>query len=457
MDSPTLERKQLTFPTAQQAFQTSSNSFLLQARKEFGIQPFRMMTDYGDAVILPTEFAGEIRNHPKLSFTGFEWHDIPLRPAMLDVVARMSSRVFVGEELCRDEHWLRITKEYTVNLFLAFTEITAWPPRLRRFVAPWIPRCRALRQQYEAAAQVLAPVLQARRAGQSELEEGKARREKKQQHYNDALEWAGQVATRRGAADYDVNKFQLTLSVAAIHTSTDLLVQTLIDLAQHPAFVPRLRAEIAAVLRKHGWTKLALYHMKLLDSCIKESQRLKPIGVGESDTDYSHEALMRRIVEEDFRLSNGLLLKKGNRIHIDTQRMRDPAIYPDPDEWDGARFAKLRAQPAPGRWESASLLVSTSVDHLGFGHGEHACPGRFFAANEVKVALCHLLMKYDLALVPGTDVRPVASGWATTCSVSVRMAMRRRPREHVELDIDDLAAGGGGGGGGGDADADLAT
>ncbi|KKY30710.1 putative cytochrome p450 monooxygenase [Diaporthe ampelina] len=34
-------------------------------------------------------------------------------------------------------------------------------------------------------------------------------------------------------------------------------------------------------------------------------------------------------------------------------------------------------------------------DHLGFSHGLHACPGRFFAAKEVKMALVHLLFKYE--------------------------------------------------------------
>ena len=32
---------------------------------------------------------------------------------------------------------------------------------------------------------------------------------------------------------------------------------------------------------------------------------------------------------------------------------------------------------------------------MGFGYGEHACPGRFFASNEMKVALSFLLLNYD--------------------------------------------------------------
>lgn len=50
----------------------------------------------------------------------------------------------------------------------------------------------------------------------------------------------------------------------------------------------------------------------------------------------------------------------------------------------------------------SNQFVSTSANHLGFGHGVHACPGRFFASTEVKVALCHILLKYDIKLV-GTE------------------------------------------------------
>lgn len=31
-----------------------------------------------------------------------------------------------------------------------------------------------------------------------------------------------------------------------------------------------------------------------------------------------------------------------------------------------------------------------------FGYGKHACPGRFFAANEIKVIVINLLRKYDI-------------------------------------------------------------
>jgi len=43
--------------------------------------------------------------------------------------------------------------------------------------------------------------------------------------------------------------------------------------------------------------------------------------------------------------------------------------------------------------------------YIGFGHGMHACPGRFFAGNELKVALAHLLLKYDWKMPEGESKR----------------------------------------------------
>lgn len=41
--------------------------------------------------------------------------------------------------------------------------------------------------------------------------------------------------------------------------------------------------------------------------------------------------------------------------------------------------------------------VTTGSDiFLGFGHGKHSCPGRFFAAHEMKLMLAHLVQHYDV-------------------------------------------------------------
>ncbi|KAK8030950.1 ent-kaurene oxidase [Apiospora arundinis] len=42
---------------------------------------------------------------------------------------------------------------------------------------------------------------------------------------------------------------------------------------------------------------------------------------------------------------------------------------------------------------------------MAFGYGKHACPGRFFAANEIKLILAHILLQYDLRMPDGATER----------------------------------------------------
>lgn len=88
---------------------------------------------------------------------------------------------------------------------------------------------------------------------------------------------------------------QLALSVVAIHTTTELLTGTLLDLAQNGDYIDSLREEMIPVLEeqssvangdaegtgKTSWKKTSLYKLKLLDSALKESQRLHTRDIGE--------------------------------------------------------------------------------------------------------------------------------------------------------------------------------
>lgn len=50
-------------------------------------------------------------------------------------------------------------------------------------------------------------------------------------------------------------------------------------------------------------------------------------------------------------------------------------------------------------------FVTTNESNLMFGYGRHACPGRFFAANEIKLILARLILDYDIKLPNGETER----------------------------------------------------
>jgi len=114
--------------------------------------------------------------------------------------------------------------------------------------------------------------------------------------------------------------------------------------------------------------------------------------------------------------------------------MRDPNLYPNPDVFDPYRFHNMRNLPGK---ENLAQFVTASPQHMGFSYGAHACPGRFFAANEVKILFCHLLLKYDIRMAKGSPVDSVAFGFALIPNPKARIEIRRRKEE-----IDLLALGG---------------
>lgn len=132
---------------------------------------------------------------------------------------------------------------------------------------------------------------------------------------------------------------------------------------------------------------------------------------------------MRRLAMKSVTLSDGTIIPKGTSIFVSGERMWDPKYYPNPDTFDAYRFLRLREIPGN---ETSAQLVSVSSQHLGFGLGKHACPGRFFASNEIKIALSHILLKYDFRLADGCTPEHIGMGAELLADPVARLEIRRR-------------------------------
>lgn len=161
-------------------------------------------------------------------------------------------------------------------MFPATDVLRTYPAGIIRSIAARVlPICRAAQAQVAEARAILQPVLEKRKA-----EKAAAAAAGKTIEFNDAIEWFENIAAKTKAS-YEPAAMQLFLSIVAIHTTSDLMTQIMTDLAAHPDVIDDLRREIKDVLSDGGWKKTTLTNMKLLDSVIKESQRLKPIQLGE--------------------------------------------------------------------------------------------------------------------------------------------------------------------------------
>ncbi|KAJ7455001.1 cytochrome P450 [Mycena galericulata] len=317
-----------------------------------------------------------------LALQGTEWKMVPVLPSIMQIVARTSNRLFVGLPLCRNMEFLGLNIKNTIEVVQRGQRVALFPEFLKPFVAPLIvTRNKRLRQMLK----FVGPVIEERLVKEAEL--GPDWPEKP----NDVISWLLELAKGDERTPSGIAARILSINMAAIHTSTMALTHVLFDLTTHPEYFQPMREEAERVIKEEGWTKAALNNMHKIDSFVRESQRLNGNGPV---------TMMRKVVHPDgFKFSDGVLIPYGSFLTVSARPVHyDPAVYENADVFDGFRFSKLREEMVLETEERVfnRQVVSTGIDHLVFGHGKHACPGRFFAATELKAMLAHVLINYDV-------------------------------------------------------------
>jgi cytochrome P450 len=127
-------------------------------------------------------------------------------------------------------------------------------------------------------------------------------------------------------------------------------------------------------------------------------------------------------------LSTGVTLPKSSHLFLTTEGHYSPEFYPSPDKFIPDRFLQIR-ESGDVKASSKSHFVTTSPEHLGFGHGRNSCPGRFFASNELKIALVHLLLKYDWKYSPEGRLPDQTAGQSTWLPMDQKVMYRKRQVE----------------------------
>ncbi|CAG8952528.1 hypothetical protein HYFRA_00009632 [Hymenoscyphus fraxineus] len=311
-----------------------------------------------------------------------DWKTTVLTPSLLKCVGRLTALIFLGEGFMNNPEWQHISVMYTVDAFMAARALNSWPAFARPFVHWFLPECKKIRQEVKVAHALIAPEVEKRRA-EIAANGGKPRRK-----VLDSVDWFHASAKGR---PFNYAGAELSLAMASIHTTTNTLGFALFDLIENPEYIDMLRKEIKDVYEEEGkWEKSTLFKLKLMDSVLKESMRLQV-----------HTFInMPRQAIADIKLKDGTTIPKGAFTSVGPVPMHNPDIYPEPLKFNGRRFLDLRE--APGA-ENKHQFVTTTTDMTVFGHGSHACPGRFFASNEIKLLLAHMLMYYDWKLPDGQD------------------------------------------------------
>ena len=125
-------------------------------------------------------------------------------------------------------------------------------------------------------------------------------------------------------------------------------------------------------------------------------------------------------------LSDGTHLPVGTRVVAPLAGIaHDERFFPDPERFDPLRFYRLRQESA----EANNRMQFTSIGdtYVNFGAGRHACPGRFFASNEIKMVLARFVLDYEIRLRPGEE-RPKPMSIVMTKSPSPNAVLEFKRR-----------------------------
>jgi len=324
---------------------------------------------------------------------------------MAVIISRASNRVFVGLPLCRNEGYLQIVRQFALDFSRAYFLLT-WVPRfMKGIVGPFIPWPRRTARN---ASVYLRPMIEERQQKLKEMGEEWNNKP------NDFMMWIIDEAIRQGEPTQVVIEALLVSNVAAIHTSSSSITQALYHLAESPECAEMLREEANNVIGEHGWTKLAMGKMWKLDSFMRESQRFNGTA---------HVSVLRKTMQ-DITFSDGTLIPAGTLVaSASTATHRDARNYENPDVFDPFRFADMRMEDGAG---IKHQYVSSSPEYVAFGHGKHACPGRFFAVNELKVMMTYIVLNYDLKFEGGQRRPKNLSRWHNIVPVHKNVLFRKR-------------------------------
>ncbi|KAK8132038.1 cytochrome P450 monooxygenase, partial [Apiospora kogelbergensis] len=316
------------------------------------------------------------------------WEEVDIQQSMRMLVARMSARLFMGYPACREEEWLKVSINFTYDMFLAAFTLRMFPPWMHLFVAPFVPARWRIRSQMRTARKYVGELTRKHTDALSRGEKGQ----------DTLLSWMIDNGTEEEKAIPEMAARQCVLTLASIHTTSMSVSNLLFDLCTYPEWFPVLREEIDEVVKAHGRIeegrlnhKQWLAKLEKMDSFIIEDQRINPPILLNP----------QRIALEALTLKDGTKIPKGARIAWAGHELANDAdVVARPERFDPLRsYRKRHADYEKNKHRFTA--GQTNAASLSFGYGGQACPGRYFAVAEIKLVLMRLLLEFEFRLPDG--------------------------------------------------------
>ncbi|EUC28925.1 hypothetical protein COCCADRAFT_40635 [Bipolaris zeicola 26-R-13] len=401
--------------TPGESWHTKPRELLSKGIRLYPDQPFQIITHGGPRIALPRRYLEEVRDSQQAAFPpyfldeapwnlpGFDgllratnmrlitesladegilatedlfgnlapgqWHTIILLPEATKIIGRFPARAMLGEEIAHNHEYIDISMKYGATALTAALRFRSWPRILWPIIQYFIPLSKTARYQ-----------------------------------------------TQRTDQKLDIVGFQLAISMAAIHNTSGHLFTALWCLIAHPKYISLLREEAISVLKEYGWTRQALARLKLQDAVHEECMRILRGNL---------RTARRQVVKGNLTFSDGFTIPNSRRFFV-----MPPADYQgENEEFYPERWLEKQEEGQANKYS----FITVNLENPEFGIGKHACPGRWFANDEMKIALCILLLRYDWKATPGMP-KPLFDACEDFPTFKSSLQVQITPRE-PEIDL----------------------
>ncbi|KAI0016108.1 cytochrome P450 [Xylariomycetidae sp. FL0641] len=184
------------------------------------------------------------------------------------------------------------------------------------------------------------------------------------------------------SGDYEASCVIGMMALVGIFTVAGPLSYFLVSMIHHPKWQAAVQAEIDSACAGRMPTLEDAPNLPILRACIKETMRWKP----NVPTGVAHE------MEEDD-VFQGYFLPKGTRIlPLDWAFLRNPAKYPDPENFRPERWL----EPGWPTYQEPLTQYPTIKGMTSFGWGQRQCLGQTLTQDELIVACGALCWCFNL-------------------------------------------------------------
>jgi cytochrome P450 len=187
--------------------------------------------------------------------------------------------------------------------------------------------------------------------------------------------------SRKGMTDQKVRDQILTFFVAGHETTATALTWVWYLLAQHPAVMDKVQAELDGVLADRQLSVSDLERLPYTRMVFAEAMRL-----------YPPVWIIGRHALRDCPM-NGFVIPKGSYVHVSQFLMhRDPRYYADPERFE------------PERWTAEGIAARPKFSYFPFGAGGLQCIGESFAWTQALLVIGMLASRWRMRVVPGHKI-----------------------------------------------------